>query len=151
MVAPFALTRPPSVALVAAAAAASAAVVEHVEVTMVLVAVEDTVEAVEDMVVAEEATRVAAEEEEATMAVVDNTTLEVVNLTVADMTIRREAAEAVAAGKPILDEIPTRPTFLRTVIHRAEGQTVLQTILTDDSGQERMGGKTLVAGIAFGS
>lgn len=51
MVAPFALTRPPSVALVAAAAAASAAVVEHVEVTMVLVAVEDTVEAVEDMVV----------------------------------------------------------------------------------------------------
>lgn len=43
------------------------------------------------------------------MAVVDNTTLGVVNLTVVDMTIRREAAAAVAAGKPILDEIPTRP------------------------------------------
>lgn len=51
MAALFALTRPPSVALVAAAAASAAAVVEHVEVTTVLVAVEDTVEAAEDMVV----------------------------------------------------------------------------------------------------
>lgn len=83
------------------------------------------------------------------MAVVDSTTLEAVNLMVGaeDTTIRREAAAVVAAGKPILDEIPTRPTFLRTDIHRAEGQTVLQTILTDGSGQERMGGKTLVAGL----
>lgn len=40
---------------------------------------------------------------------------------------------------------------MRTDIQRAEGQTVLQTILTDGSGQERMGGKTLVAGIALGS
>lgn len=82
------------------------------------------------------------------MVVVDSITLEAVNLTVGaeDTTIRREAA-AVAAGKVILDEIATRPTFLRTDIHRAEGQTVLQTILTDGSGQERMGGKTLVAGL----
>ena len=83
---------------------------------------------------------------------VDNTTLEVVNPTAVAGTITtRRAAAAAAAGKPIPDEIPTRPTFLRTDIRRAEGQTVLQTILTDGSGQERMGGKILAAGITFGS
>lgn len=87
------------------------------------------------------------------MAVVDSITPEVANRTVAEeaTTIRREAAAAAAAGKPIMDETPTRPKSLRTDIQRVEGQTVLQTILTDGSGQERMGGKTLVAGIAFGS
>lgn len=88
------------------------------------------------------------------MVVVDNTTPEVDNLTAAveeDTTINRVAEGAVAAGKSILDEISSRPRFLRTDFRPSEGQTVCQTILTDGSGQERMGGKTLVAGIAFGS
>lgn len=48
---------------------------------------------------------------------VDNTTLEVVNLTVAaeedHTTLHRVVEAAVAAGKSILDEISSRPTFLR--------------------------------------
>lgn len=90
----------------------------------------------------------------ATTAVVDSTTLEADNPTAAeDTTIRREAAAAavVAAGNSIMGETAHGLHSLRTQIQRAEGQTVLQTILTDGSGQERMGGKTLVAGITFGS
>lgn len=88
------------------------------------------------------------------MVVVDNTTLEVVNLTVAveeDTTIHRVAEAAVAAGKSILDEISSRPRVLRSELQPSAAQTVCHTTLTDGSGQEWMGGTTLVAGIAFGS
>lgn len=88
----------------------------------------------------------------ATTVVVDSTTLEVDNPTAEDTTTRRgAAAAAAAAGNLTMDETPHGLHFLRTHIQRAEGQTVLQTILTNGSGQERMGGKTLVAGITFGS
>ncbi|MCJ1468973.1 hypothetical protein MMC07_007604 [Pseudocyphellaria aurata] len=151
MVVPFALIRPLNVALVAVAAASAAAedVVEATTVALRAVVV-DMVEV--DMAEAEVVAMTAAVEEATTTAAVDSTMPEVGSPTQVeeDTTIRREAV-VVAAGKPISKEIPTRPKSMRTDIQRAEGQTFLQTILTDGSGQARMGGKALVASIALGS
>lgn len=69
-----------------------------------------------------------------------NTTLEVVNLTVVAeeaMTISKvAAAEEVAVGRPIMLETPARSLSM----HRhplLEGQTILQTFLTNGTDRNR--------------
>lgn len=82
-----------------------------------------------------------------------NTTLEAVNLTVVEveaMTTSKVAAAEVAAGRPIMHEIPARSSFMHR--HPPTRRTDNFADFFDERNvQEQMGGRYSVALMAFGS